>query len=81
MPPTGSFVGKILENVDLVDVRLAWLKNREITSAGAVLVRPDGYLGFHSLGGADDPLATLASVFSQILSTLINNVRSNHACR
>jgi 2,4-dichlorophenol 6-monooxygenase len=53
---------------DLVDIRLAWLKNREITSTGVVLVRPDGVIGFRSPGAADDPRAVLASAFSQILA-------------
>jgi len=54
---------------DYVDVRCAWLKNRGISSTGAVLVRPDRYIGFRSLGAADDPLAALTAAFGQILAT------------
>jgi 2,4-dichlorophenol 6-monooxygenase len=52
---------------NLIDVRLAWLKNREITPDGAVLVRPDGFIAFRSIDGVDDPDAALAAAFSQIL--------------
>jgi 2,4-dichlorophenol 6-monooxygenase len=55
-------------DADLVDVQCAWLKNREISSTGAVLARPDGYVGFRSVGAVDDPLATLSSALSQILA-------------
>jgi 2,4-dichlorophenol 6-monooxygenase len=54
---------------DLADIRLAWLKNRKITPKGAVLVRPDGYIAFRSIHAVEDPYATLAAAFSQILST------------
>lgn len=53
---------------DYVDVRCAWLKNREISSTGAVLVRPDRYIAFRSLDGVADPHATLTAALSQILS-------------
>src|SRR3989441_508043 len=48
---------------DYVDVRCSWLKHRGISPEGAVLVRPDRYIGFRSLGPVDDPQATLASAF------------------
>jgi 2,4-dichlorophenol 6-monooxygenase len=60
------------QGVDLVDIRRAWLKNRGITASGAVLVRPDGHIAFRSLGRADDPSATLASVFGQIMAVTID---------
>lgn len=53
---------------DYVDVRCAWLKNREISPTGAVLVRPDRYIGFRSIEGVDDPAAALAAALDQILS-------------
>jgi 2,4-dichlorophenol 6-monooxygenase len=52
---------------DLIDIRLAWLKNRSITAHGAVLVRPDAYIGFRSLAEVDDPYAALASALRKIL--------------
>lgn len=54
---------------DYVDVRCAWLRNRGISPMGAVLVRPDRYVGFRSAGAATDPLAVLTSAFGQILAT------------
>ena len=55
---------------DLIDIRLAWLKNRKITSRGAVLVRPDGHIAFRSIEAVDDPHTTLGAAFSKILSTV-----------
>ena len=37
-----------------VDARRAWTKQREIGPEGAVLVRPDRYIGFRSAGGTDN---------------------------
>jgi 2,4-dichlorophenol 6-monooxygenase len=56
-----------LGDVDLIDVRLAWLKQREISRDGAILVRPDGHIAFRSIAAVDDPLAVLSSAFSRIL--------------
>jgi 2,4-dichlorophenol 6-monooxygenase len=52
---------------DYVDARCAWTKQREISAEGAVLVRPDRYIGFRSIGAAEDPEATLAAALRQIL--------------
>jgi hypothetical protein len=35
---------------------------------GAVLVRPDGYVGWRSRGGIDNPAGALSQVFDSILS-------------
>lgn len=67
VPLTAARVG--MGDVDLVDVRLAWLKSRDIGRTGAVLVRPDGHVAFRSLGSVDDPLAVLNSAFDDILHT------------
>src|SRR5882757_897701 len=56
-------------DVDLVDIRFAWLKNRGISRTGAVLVRPDGHLAFRSHGAVEDPLAALDSVLNHVLDT------------
>jgi 2,4-dichlorophenol 6-monooxygenase len=58
-----------LGEVDLVDVRLAWLKQREISRTGAVLVRPDGHIGFRSIAAVDDPFDALGAAFTDILHT------------
>jgi 2,4-dichlorophenol 6-monooxygenase len=59
-------------DVDLIDVRMAWLKQRSISPTGAVLVRPDGYIAFRSIAAADDPVTVLSSAFSQILNLTID---------
>jgi 2,4-dichlorophenol 6-monooxygenase len=61
-----------LGDVDLIDVRMAWLKQRSISPTGAVLVRPDGYIAFRSIAAADDAVAVLSSAFSQILNFTID---------
>jgi 2,4-dichlorophenol 6-monooxygenase len=67
IPLRGARVG--LGKVDLIDIRLAWQRNRAISAEGALLVRPDGYIAFRSIEAAEDPLATLTAVFDQILAT------------
>jgi 2,4-dichlorophenol 6-monooxygenase len=57
---------------DYVDVRCSWLKHRGISPEGAVLVRPDRYIGFRSVGAVDDPSATLAAAFSHILAPTLH---------
>lgn len=56
---------------DYVDVRMAWLKNRAISSKGVVIVRPDRHVAYRSIGQNDDPKAALAAAFGQLLSTEI----------
>ena len=53
---------------DLYDPRLAWVRQRQITPDGAVLVRPDRHIGWRSVTAADDPLAALAEALGQILA-------------
>jgi 2,4-dichlorophenol 6-monooxygenase len=57
---------------DYVDVRCSWLKHRGISPEGAVLVRPDRYIGFRSVGAVEDPSATLAAAFSHILAPTLH---------
>jgi 2,4-dichlorophenol 6-monooxygenase len=52
---------------DLFDPRCTWLRHREITSEGAVLVRPDRFIGWRHAAMAPDPRAELARVLSHIL--------------
>ncbi|WP_425861874.1 FAD-dependent monooxygenase [Arthrobacter sp. TWP1-1] len=54
---------------DYVDVRASWLKNRSISSKGAVLVRPDRYIAFRSIDGVEDPQSVLKSALGQVLAT------------
>ena len=57
------------DDADLADVRFAWLRKRQITRHGAVLVRPDRFVGFRSAGTVDDPQAVLTDALDRILST------------
>ena len=43
-----------------------WRELYGINADGAVLVRPDGHVGWRSAGGARDPGATLAGVMTTI---------------
>jgi 2,4-dichlorophenol 6-monooxygenase len=52
---------------ELFDPRCTWLRHREITSEGAVLVRPDRFIGWRQKTMAPDPRAELASALSHLL--------------
>lgn len=49
------------------DPRCTWLRHREIGPRGAVLVRPDRFVGWRSLDGAADPAGELGSALARIL--------------
>lgn len=57
------------DDADLADVRFAWLRKRQITRDGALLVRPDRFVGFRSAGTVADPQAVLTDALDRILST------------
>jgi 2,4-dichlorophenol 6-monooxygenase len=57
---------------DLFDPRLAWAQYRGIGREGAVLVRPDRFVGWRSLGAAADPSTELAAALQQILGREID---------
>lgn len=67
LPLTALTVGVL--GADYVDVRLAWLKNRGIGRRGVVLVRPDRYVAYRSIGEVADPAAELTSALANILAT------------
>lgn len=67
LPLVAGTVG-VLDS-DFIDVRCAWLKNRGISSTGAVLVRPDRYVAFRASEGVAGPRAALEDALSQVLST------------
>ncbi|HET7203672.1 MAG TPA: FAD-dependent monooxygenase [Steroidobacteraceae bacterium] len=52
---------------DLFDPRLAWEQYRGTGRDGAVLVRPDRFVGWRSPGAAADPSTELAAALQQIL--------------
>lgn len=53
---------------DLYDPRCAWIRQREIQSDGAILVRPDRFIAWRAPTAADDPLSELAGALGQILA-------------
>jgi len=67
LPLVAGTVG--VGDADYIDVRCAWLKQREISPTGAVLVRPDRYIAFRSAHAVADPYATLHAALSQVLAT------------
>lgn len=52
---------------DYRDPRCAWLRYRQTSPRGAVLVRPDRFVGWRSIDGSADPAGELHSVLSRIL--------------
>ena len=60
---------------DLLDPRCTWLRHREITSEGALLVRPDRFIGWRHAAMAPDPRAELARVLSHILGRQLAQAR------
>jgi 2,4-dichlorophenol 6-monooxygenase len=52
---------------DYRDPRLAWVRQREISAQGAVLVRPDRVVAWRNMGAAKNSTADLAAALSQIL--------------
>ncbi|WP_375002499.1 FAD-dependent monooxygenase [Aeromicrobium sp. CTD01-1L150] len=67
LPLVAGTVGIL--DADLVDVRFSFLKHREIADDGVLVVRPDRYVAFRSLGAVDDPHGTLRDALSTVLST------------
>jgi 2,4-dichlorophenol 6-monooxygenase len=53
---------------DYRDPRCAWLRQREITPHGAILVRPDRAVAWRSLGAALDPGGELDRALAQVLA-------------
>jgi 2,4-dichlorophenol 6-monooxygenase len=53
---------------DLFDPRCTWLRHREIGPYGAILVRPDRFIAWRSLGAHEHPFGELAAALSQILA-------------
>jgi 2-polyprenyl-6-methoxyphenol hydroxylase-like FAD-dependent oxidoreductase len=52
---------------DFTDPEARWQAAYGIESGGAVLVRPDGYVGWRNGGEADDPTGTLEAALDDIL--------------
>ena len=55
------------EGGELADPEGRWREVYGVEAGGAVLVRPDGYVGWRSRAGADDPARTLENALDGIL--------------
>jgi 2,4-dichlorophenol 6-monooxygenase len=53
---------------DLFDPRSTWARVRGIEPGGAILVRPDRFVGWRHAAPSDDPAAALADALTQILA-------------
>jgi 2,4-dichlorophenol 6-monooxygenase len=66
LPLDGVRIGHV--DGDLYDPRCTWLRQREIGTDGAVLVRPDRFVAWRSLAAPDDAVAELTSALETILA-------------
>jgi 2,4-dichlorophenol 6-monooxygenase len=57
---------------DLFDTRCAWVRAREIDDDGAVLVRPDRFVGWRAASASDDPCRDLVDAVGQILGRAVD---------
>lgn len=64
IPITTARIG---EGGEYADVGGGWAAVREITGAGAVLVRPDNHVAWRSMGAGDSPADDLGRVVARIL--------------
>jgi 2,4-dichlorophenol 6-monooxygenase len=55
-------------NGDLFDPRCSWLRRREFGPEGAVLVRPDRFVAWRSMGAVQEPVEALRSALEQVLA-------------
>jgi len=53
---------------DLYDPRCAWMRYREITPEGAILVRPDRFIAWRAASAVADPRDELAGALGRILA-------------
>jgi 2,4-dichlorophenol 6-monooxygenase len=53
---------------DLFDPRCTWLRRREFGPEGAVLVRPDRFVAWRSMGAVEQPAEALRSALEQVLA-------------
>ena len=57
---------------DLFDPRCTWLRHRQIGPDGAIIVRPDRFIAWRSMGASASPLEDLAGALDQILARPID---------
>lgn len=54
---------------DYLDPRCHWLQRREIRADGAILVRPDRFVAWRSMGASEDPTGSLRAALTRVLAT------------
>jgi 2,4-dichlorophenol 6-monooxygenase len=59
---------------DLYDPRCTWLRRREFGAEGAILVRPDRFVGWRSMGASEEPGEELTRAFGQLLGRPLSAV-------
>ena len=52
---------------DYHDPRCTWLRQRQITAEGALLVRPDRFVAWRSTGAATNPVGELRAALTKVL--------------
>ncbi len=63
----GVAVRAVRIGTDLTDVEGTWAEVREVSDAGAVLVRPDNHVAFRALGPVDDADEVLTQALAEVL--------------
>ena len=53
---------------DYLDPRCQWLQRREIEPDGAILVRPDRFIAWRSLGGSQAPEIEIEAALEAVLA-------------
>ena len=59
---------RIGDDGELADVDRRWAEAYGVTDGGAVLVRPDGFVAWHSAVAVEDPARELSTALSQLLA-------------
>jgi 2,4-dichlorophenol 6-monooxygenase len=59
---------------DLFDPRCTWVRRREIGPEGAVLVRPDRFIAWRSMGSSTEPVEQLSSALSHVLARAVGSL-------
>jgi len=55
-----------LDEGEYLDIRGTWLRLRRTDTRGAILIRPDRYIGYHAPTGVNDPYVALRQTLARI---------------
>jgi 2,4-dichlorophenol 6-monooxygenase len=59
---------------DYLDPRCRWARLRQIGTDGAILVRPDRFVAWRSIGSSPDPDTDLAAALSRVLGRDLTSI-------